>query len=194
MERRRKFVLWVIAIVLMCALSGCVLIVVHADWAGKLWSRVPKPQPIPAGQYRITEVYDGDTFAVDMQGNTEKVRLIGVDTPETHKPNTPVQCYGPNASNYTKDIATGKNVRLEADPTNSNRDRYDRLLRYAYIGDFFLNKQLITNGYGFAYTPFEFQKKDEFVEAESIAQTAGKGLWSACTVRIENGVMQTNDL
>src|SRR5262245_44273760 len=88
------------------------------------------------GFYKVVEAVDGDTFSIDMgSGSIEKVRLIGVDTPETHKPNTPVQCFGPEASAYTASQVAGKSVRLEADPTNSNRDRYGRLLRYVYLED-----------------------------------------------------------
>ena len=106
-------------------------------------AKIESRPPIPAGQYYVTKVADGDTIEVDMSGVTERVRMIGVDTPETHKPNTPVQCYGPQASDYTKNLLTHQSVRLEADPTNDNRDRYDRLLRYVYLNDLLVNKQLI---------------------------------------------------
>lgn len=147
------------------------------------------------GLYTIQRFVDGDTIAVDMNGTTETVRMIGVDTPETHRPNTPVQCYGPAASAYTKNLIGTQKVRLEADPTNQNRDRYDRLLRYVYLPDNRLvAKEVIANGYGFAYTSFPFTKKAEFIEAESQAKTANKGLWGNCTVQEQqNGRKQTNN-
>lgn len=143
-------------------------------------------QQAPApGFYRVTKVSDGDTITVDMNGKQESVRMIGVDTPETHKPNTPVQCFGKEASDYThKILGNGATVRLEADPTNDNRDRYDRLLRYVYLPDGTLyQKALIEQGYGFAYTSFPFQKKEEFVQAQARAQSAKTGLWAVCQTK-----------
>lgn len=151
-------------------------------------------QSAPApGFYRVIKASDGDTITVDMNGKQESVRMIGVDTPETHKPNTPVQCFGPQASDYTHKNLDGKTVRLEADPTNDNRDRYDRLLRYVYLEDGTLyQRRLITEGYGFAYTSFPFQKKDEFIQAQTEAQTAKRGLWTACQPKESGGRWQTN--
>jgi micrococcal nuclease len=145
------------------------------------------------GRYSVTRFIDGDTFAIDMNGTKETVRMIGVDTPETHKPNTPVQCYGPAAAAYTKNLIGKQTVRLQADPTNQNRDRYGRLLRYVYLPDNKLvQKELIAGGYGFAYTSFPFQKKDEFVTAEKQAEQGAKGLWGNCTVTDSNDRKQTN--
>ncbi len=149
------------------------------------------PQP---GLYRVVKFDDGDTIEVDMNGTTETIRFIGVDTPETHKPNTPIQCYGPEASAYTKRLIGNQKVRLQADPLNTNRDRYNRLLRYVYLPDGTLVEQnLIMGGYGFAYTYFPSSKNAEFSAYEQQAKIAGKGLWSACQVTVEaNGVKQTN--
>lgn len=147
------------------------------------------------GLYRIVEVYDGDTIAVDMNGKREKVRMIGVDTPETHDPRKAVQCFGENASNYTHKLLQGKEVRLEADPTNQNRDRYDRLLRYVYLPDNTLvNAEIIRQGYGFAYTSFPFQKSDEFKELQRQAQETNAGLWGGCTpTKNDFGGFTSND-
>src|SRR5882724_5182239 len=94
-------------------------------WPADLSGTLATNQP---GTYAIAHFVDGDTIAVAMNGQTEKVRLIGVDTPETHKPNTPVQCYGPAAAAYTKQLIGQNKVRLQADPLDTNRDRYNRLL------------------------------------------------------------------
>jgi len=151
--------------------------------------------PIPAGSYLVKEAYDGDTIGVDMAGKLEKVRMIGVDTPETHKPNTPVQCYGPEASEFTRSHLLGKAVRLEADFTNDNRDRYDRLLRYVYTADGTLwNKKLVQEGYGFAYLPFPFVKKVEFMSDQFTAAKNKKGLWAACDPVSQDGRWQSNFL
>ncbi len=133
------------------------------------------------GFYRVTQVYDGDTIAVLMNGTEEKIRLIGVDTPETHKPDTPVQCYGPQASDFSTKALLGQNVRLEADPLGDNRDRYNRLLRYVYLPDGTLwDQRLIEQGYGFAYLSFPFSKADEFAVSQDNARNANLGLWTAC--------------
>jgi endonuclease YncB( thermonuclease family) len=133
------------------------------------------------GLYAVTRFTDGDTISVDMNGTKETIRMIGVDTPETHDPDVSVQCYGPAASAYTKNLIGQSKVRLEADPTNQNRDRYNRLLRYVYLPDGRLvQAELIKNGYGFAYTSFPFTKSEEFVKLQEQAKTASKGLWGNC--------------
>lgn len=154
------------------------------------------PVNIPPGYYRVSEFVDGDTIAVDMDGHQEKVRFIGVDTPETHKPNSPVQCFGEAAAKFTADTIGNNPVRLEADPTNSNRDRYNRLLRYAYLPDGTLvNAEIIKQGYGFAYVSFPFQKMEEFRGYETSAREQNKGLWSSCdTKSLKGGREQTNDV
>jgi micrococcal nuclease len=121
--------------------------------------------------------------------------MIGIDTPETHRPGSPVQCYGPEASAYTKQLIGNNRVRLQADPLDTNRDRYNRLLRYVYLPDGRLvETELINNGYAFAYTQFPFEKKAEFSADQEAAKSANKGLWAACQVRTEdNGRQQTND-
>ena len=161
-------------------------------WFDSLGQQAVQNQP---GLYTVERFVDGDTIAVNMGDTTESIRMIGIDTPETHKPNTPVQCYGPAAAAYTKNlIGTGK-IRLEADAKSQNRDRYNRLLRYVYLTDGRLvEKELIKNGYGFAYTQFPFSKSDEFVAAETEAKHADRGLWGNCTVTVQtNGRKQTNN-
>lgn len=141
--------------------------------------------PPAPGNYRVTEFVDGDTIAVDMQGTPEKVRLIGVDTPETHDPRKVVQCYGQAAANFTKSIIGSQNVRLEADPLSTNRDRYNRLLRYVYLPNGQLvNREIIAQGYGFAYTSFPFGKSTDFRAAQTAAQSAKLGLWQSCSPQI----------
>lgn len=122
----------------------------------------------------IERVIDGDTFAIE---NNVKVRLIGVDTPETVKPNTPVQYYGKEASNYSKKVLTGKTVYLKGDV--QNRDKYNRLLRYVYLEDgTFYNEQLVKEGYARVMTvPPDIKYQDIFLRAERYARQNNKGLW-----------------
>src|SRR5437868_2508299 len=121
----------------------------QAGWFGAASQVAKLNQP---GLYAIDHFVDGDTIAVKMNGKVEKVRFVGVDTPETHKPNTPVQCYGPAAAAFTKNLIGSNRVRLVSDSLSTDRDRYNRLLRYIYLPDGTLvNESLIQNGYGFYY-------------------------------------------
>lgn len=160
-----------------------------------LSKRVIESTTITPGYYKITFVVDGDTFVVNMDGREEKVRLIGLDTPETKKPNSPVECFGIAASSYAHQLLDNQVVRLESDPINTNRDRYNRLLRYAYLKDGrMVNLEMIKQGYGFAYLSFPFTKTDEFRQYQIDARQAGRGLWSGeCEIRDENGRSKTND-
>lgn len=106
--------------------------------------------------YLCTRVVDGDTIVVDMDGKQEKVRLIGVDTPETVHPEKPVEYFGKEASEFTKRMAEGKKVRLEYDW--QDRDKYGRVLAYVYLEDgTFLNAEIVRQGFGFAYTRYPFK-------------------------------------
>lgn len=144
------------------------------------------------GTYAVEKFDDGDTIDVNMDGKTETIRFIGVDTPETHDPRKPVQCFGRAASAYTKNLIGNQRVRLAADPTNSNRDRYNRLLRYIYLPDGTLvNKKIIEDGYGFALTAFPFTKLEEFRRAQKEARQNNRGLWSSCEIDTSSGHNQT---
>lgn len=159
----------------------------------KLGLALQQNQP---GLYQVTQFVDGDTIEIDMNGHTEKVRLIGVDTPETHDPRKPVQCYGPEASDFTKNTIGQSQIRLEADPLNTDRDRYDRLLRYVYLPDGrLLNQLLIEQGYGFYYPYFPFSNKQAFSDAQLKAQTQKIGLWANCwPIANEDGGYSSNPL
>lgn len=136
---------------------------------------------VTPGNYVVTEFSDGDTITVSMDGQTEKIRMIGVDTPETQDPRKSVQCFGKAASAFTQNLIGNQHVRLETDPESTNRDRYNRLLRYVYLPDGRLvQAEIIKEGYGFAYTSFPFAKSEEFKRYETEARQAGKGLWSSC--------------
>jgi len=174
MSYRRRRSTWISLIV--------AILIVVATQSGWLNDMAKNAQQNDPGLYTINHYVDGDTIAVNMNGSVETIRFIGVDTPETHKPNTPVQCYGPEAAAHTKAaiIKFGK-VRLQADPLDTNRDRYGRLLRYVYLPDgTLLNEELVKDGYGFAYLDFPFSKKNQFAAAGQAAQSAKAGLWAAC--------------
>ena len=130
----------------------------------------------------IHKVVDGDTVDIDINGNTERVRLIGVNTPETKHPTKPIECFGPEASAYlTQLLPKGTHVRIERDI--EARDRYGRMLLYLYreSDNLFINLDLVLRGYG---TPMSIEPntfhRNNFVRAAAQAEAANVGLWKAC--------------
>lgn len=131
--------------------------------------------------YLVTQVVDGDTIKVNIDGEITTLRLIGIDTPETVDPRKPVQCFGREASDKAKELLTNKKVRLEGDSTQGELDKYGRLLRYIFLEDgTFYNKLIIAEGYAHEYTyqsnPYKYQL--DFQAAENEARINNKGLWS----------------
>ncbi len=134
-------------------------------------------------RYNVTAVSDGDTIKVLINDKTETIRLIGVDTPETKDPRKAVQCFGAEASAYTKVTLLGKSVSLAVDDSQQNRDKYGRLLRYVFLEDGTnFNEQLVRAGYAYEYTyrtPYQYQA--QFKQAEQDAKTSKAGLWNEST-------------
>jgi micrococcal nuclease len=139
------------------------------------------PEDVEAA--RVVNVVDGDTVDVRVGGREERVRLIGIDTPETVHPRQPVMCYGREASQRAEALLQGQTVFLEADPSQDSRDRFGRLLRFVWLEDGrMVNQVLVAEGYAFEYTydlPYRYQR--EFRAAERAAREAGLGLWSEAT-------------
>jgi micrococcal nuclease len=130
---------------------------------------------------RVVRVVDGDTIHVRLGGREEKVRYIGVDTPESVKPGTPVQCFAKRASAYNERLVDGESVRVVRDA--EARDRYGRLLAYVYRArdDLFVNAALVRGGYAQPLTiPPNVAHAAEFRRLAAAARRAGRGLWSAC--------------
>lgn len=145
--------------------------------------------------HEVIRVSDGDTIVVSLNGVEEKIRFIGVDTPERNHESKGKQCYAEEATVYLQNALQGSRVRLEADPLNDNRDRYERLLRHVYREDgLLLNQELIAGGYGFALTSFNHSKLDEFIATETDARTDMRGLWSACEYNLKDGYYQTETI
>ena len=125
---------------------------------------------------KVARVIDGDT--IEIEGG-ERVRYIGIDTPETVDPRKTVQCFGVEASKKNKELVEGKMVRLEKDITD--RDKYNRLLRYVWLGDTLVNLALVQGGFAHSYSyPPDIKYQDKFVVAEKQAREAKLGLWSGC--------------
>lgn len=135
------------------------------------------------GVATVTRVVDGDTLRVDIDGERETVRLVGINTPETVAPDRPVECYGPEASEHLKELLPdGTEVRLERDV--EARDRYGRLLAYVYKADdgLFVNEDLVADGYAQARSyPPNTTLESELQAAQQQARSTGAGQWSACS-------------
>jgi micrococcal nuclease len=151
----------------------------------------------PQQEFYVTREVDGDTLHIDAyDGNhlTTTVRLIGVDTPETKKPNTPVAYYGPEASAFAKEMADGKKVTIWLDTITGSRDKYGRLLAYVVLPDGrVLNELLISEGYGYAYTDFKHGYSQKYSDLEASARRAKKGLWAAVTEEQKPQWLQRRD-
>ena len=134
--------------------------------------------------YGVNRVLDGDTFTVDVGWREVTVRMLGIDTPETVDPRKEEQCYGREASLYTKDILQGSEVRLDLEENREEKDKYGRYLAYVYLRDGSnLNSSLIEGGYAKEYTfgsPYSMQK--EFRDGEFKAKKERKALWGECNI------------
>lgn len=156
--------------------------------------QVTSPTPTPKSTYvstssaslvKVIRVIDGDTVELD---GGQKVRYIGIDTPELHDPRKKVECFAKEAMEKNKELVEGKTVRLEKDI--SEKDMYDRLLRYVYLpseasssGEF-INAQLVKEGYALASTfPPDVTYADFFKSLEREARENKRGLWKTCSLR-----------
>jgi micrococcal nuclease len=158
-SNRRQAVFWVVAL--------AVLVLLYRWYA--------RPETLAPGVYQVDRVVDGDTLVLS---NQHRVRLIGADTPETVKPGHPVEPYGADAAEFTRRFVAGGLVRLEFD--GPRRDKYGRLLAHVWVGDRMLEEELIRAGLARAETGYSYSSgmKSRFLEAQSQAQAAGRGIWS----------------
>lgn len=152
--------------------------VVLSGVVGYFFPHRPAIKEVPTF-YKVVEIVDGDTIKVEMNHQIETVRLLGVNTPEVSNPNKPEECFGKEASAKAKELLTNKEVYLVPDLQSSDRDKYDRLLRYVFLPDGkFINADLIKEGYAFnyIYEPFQFMKQFDYLEKQ--AKENKLGLWS----------------
>jgi len=128
---------------------------------------------------RVTRAVDGDTIEARIDGRDQYVRYIGIDTPETVKPDTPVQCFGPRASAFNHRLVEGRRVRLVFGV--ERHDVYGRLLAYVYLGHRFVNAILARRGLARPLTiPPNDRYAPLFRRLSLRAARAGRGLWGAC--------------
>ena len=143
------------------------------------WDELRRDEPPASATAYVTRVVDGDTIEVRLDGQVEDVRYIGVDTPETVKPDTPVQCFGPQASAFNHGLVEHRRVRLLFGV--ERRDVYGRLLAYVYLEGRFVNAVLIRRGLARTLTiPPNDRFAGRLKRLQMAAARAGRGLWGGC--------------
>jgi len=138
-------------------------------------ARTGESSALPSrGPFRVARVVDGDTVILD---TGETVRLIGVDAPEIHHPEVPVQRFGKESAAFLKSLVEGRRCTLSCEPGNL-RDRYGRLLAYLFVDGRCVNAEMIRRGYAYAYTGHRYGRREEFMRLEREARARGWGLWN----------------
>jgi micrococcal nuclease len=177
---RGKAARFVRAFLLLFALGG--MATAYATrYLGALDGGAAAPEEVEAGdrlRAEVERVVDGDTIVVRLDGRSERVRYIGIDTPETHHPDKPVQRFGPEATEANRRLVEGRTVLLELDV--EPRDKYGRLLAYVYLEDgTFVNASLVEDGYARLMTiPPNLKHTDLFRRLLREAREAERGLWA----------------
>ncbi|MHC4178472.1 MAG: thermonuclease family protein [Planctomycetota bacterium] len=158
-SNRRQAIFWVVAIAMLVLLQR---------WYAR-------PEALSPGVYRADRVVDGDTLVL---ANRQRVRLIGANTPETVKPNHPVEPWGPEATEFTRRFVAGGEVRIQFD--GRCNDKYGRWLAHVWVDDRMLEEELIRAGLARAETGYSYssEMKARFLKAQSQARPAGRGIWS----------------
>jgi len=141
----------------------------------------PSGEPAETETVRVVRVVDGDTIRVDLPSGEEAVRYIGIDTPESVKPGSPVECFAKRASAFNERLVSGERVRLVRDV--EERDRFGRLIAYVYRerDGLFVNAELVRGGYATVATfPPNVAHENDFRRLARKARMSGRGLWSKC--------------
>jgi len=185
MSRRRRTVLFA-----LCVLAIAVFIWLDHTTVEHKFQRRPKSegqlQALDLEKYHgktftVVNIVDGDTIDIDIPDNKydrTRIRLWGVDTPETKNPKTGVMYFGPEAAEFTKKLALGKQVTVYLDEDNRTRGKYGRLLAYVKLPDGrFLNKVLLSEGFAYADTRFRHSFYHTYKQLEAVARSQKKGLW-----------------
>jgi micrococcal nuclease len=164
------------------SLGSYLLLVLVATVILRPWEEVPRlfaGEPARSEWAYVIRAVDGDTIEARVGGEVEDIRYIGIDTPETVKPGTPVQCFGPRAHRFNARLVGRRRVRLVFDA--ERRDVYGRLLAYVYLGRRFVNAELARRGLARTLTiPPNDRFAARFARLQSAAARGGRGLWGAC--------------
>lgn len=189
MSRRRKA-----GLLLLCVLGFALLVWLDHSTAGRRWPRRSSSEtPTPSDDldtyhgktFTVTHVIDGDTLDINIpDGRHERtrIRLLGVDAPETHTEPSAPMFYGPQATEYASELALGQSVVVYLDAPNPTRGNYGRLLTYVQLPDGrFLNEALLSEGCAYADLRFRHSFFNKYQQLEASARSGQKGLWQNVT-------------
>lgn len=154
--------------------SAVALTAVAATSAPPLETEAPEETDYP-----VVRIIDGDTIVILFEGKNEPVRLIGVDAPEMHDARGGVQCFAVEAKKRMEKSLAGKRVRVVFDASQGERDAFKRLLAYVYVGDVFVNRLIVAEGYAHEYTYRDpYEERTTLIAAEKEARAGKRGLWA----------------
>jgi len=153
----------------------CLLIIV---WRVYSAHHSTSPERLDEGVHEVRRAIDGDTLLL---ASGARVRLQGINTPETVAPNRPVESWGPEASQFTKDFIEKAGHRVRLTFSLERKDRYDRFLAFVWDGDVMLNEELLRAGLAYARRDYRYSEtmKRRFTQAQDEAKREGRGIWSA---------------
>jgi micrococcal nuclease len=157
-----------------------------AIWRAYSAAAPASPEQLEEGIHEVRRAVDGDTLLL---ASGARVRLQGVNTPETVKPDHPVEAWGPEASQFTKDFIEKAGHRVQLSFSLERKDRYDRFLAFVWNGDVMLNEELVRAGLAYARRDYRYSEamKRRFTQAQDEARRAGRGIWSAPPTEQESG-------
>lgn len=183
--RRNCIIFFVVVLGLILLLSFFVLFQVDRESSPQLrFGMIDSSHIVFSSQpnhlFLVSKVVDGDTIDVLVDGKPERVRFIGIDTPETVDERKNIQCYGPEASARMKELLSGKSVALETKP-DEDRDDYGRLLRYVILDGEDVGATMLSEGYAKSLcAAFPHPRCAAYDALEKVAKSAGVGRWGAC--------------
>lgn len=177
---RPRGAIWGVAAVVAAGCSGCGVPPFSVQDLTASSGPPALQDALVAGPFPVTRVVDGDTLWVERAGQRVKLRLIGVDAPETRDPGEAVECFGPEATARAEELLTGLAVALESDPSQGVVDRYGRELVYVWLPDGqMLNLLLLEEGFAYEYTyDRAYRHQAAFAAAEQRARSAEAGMWA----------------
>jgi endonuclease YncB( thermonuclease family) len=189
MSRRRRT-----GIIVLCMLAIVVFVWLDHSPIRSKWRPQPKSeerakaydfQKYHTKTFTVVNVVDGDTIDIDIpdgQYENTRIRLWGIDTPETKNPNVGVMYFGPEAAEFARKLVLGKPVTVYLDEGNNTRGKYGRLLAYVKLpNDGFLNEVLLTEGYAYADSRFRHSLYNKYGQLDASARSLKKGLWEKVT-------------